>query len=127
MAEVVANKPTREVVIFWQDRDAADFDPKDEAALLELRRRWGRFLNETLQDDFGFRWELADFRGQEWPKLSGMYRTGDYGGPFRTIFYMDEGSHRLFGITWLTYFPGQDKHPWMREARAVAETFVPRP
>ncbi len=127
MAEVVANRPTRSVVVFWKDMDPADWDPEDEEGLLRLRRQWGVFLDETLQEDFGLRWELEVFRGEEWPKLQGMYRTGDYGGPFQTVFLMDIESRRLYGINWLCYFPGNDKHSFMREARAVAETFVPRP
>lgn len=129
MAEVVANRPTRSVVVFWREVDPSKVDLEDQEELLSLRRRWAGFLDESLQDAFGFRWEMEMFRGEEWPELSGMYTTdeGDYGGPFRTIFLLDVSSGRLYGINWLCYFPNNDKHPFMREARTVAETFVPRP
>jgi len=42
------------------------------------------------------------------------------------LFLLDEPSRRLFGINWFTYNPQGDKHPYLREARAVAGTFVPR-
>ena len=129
-AEVVATRPTRSVVVFWTQIDPDAVDLADHEMLLAMRRQWGGFLEESLQDIFGFEWERVVFRGEEWPMLAGLYEVSNevepFGGPFRTIFVIDRAGRRLYGINWLTYFPNQPKHQYMREARAVAETFVPR-
>jgi hypothetical protein len=126
--EVLANKPTRGVAIFWQEVDPAEVDLEDHDALLALRRRWGVFLDERLQDAFGYEWQLDEYRREEWPLLSGLYETGDqsYGGPFRTIFLLDVSSRRLYGIDWYVFYPNGPKHEYLREARIVADTFSPR-
>jgi hypothetical protein len=129
MAEIVHENPTRGVVVFWKTlEDPAGFDMEDPEALLELRRRWGGFLDEALQDLYGYTWSTEMFRGETWPQLAGMYEVveAQVGGPFRTLFLLDEPSRRVFGINWFTYNPRGDKHPYLREARAVAGTFVPR-
>jgi hypothetical protein len=127
VAEIAATGPTRTVAIMWQRVD----DPAiltDEDQLLDLRRQWGRqFLDEDLQDSGGFTFSRELFLGVEVPMLAGFWEGETYGGPFRTIFYYDAPSARLYGINMLTYAPGMDKHPFMREAHAVAETFQPRP
>jgi hypothetical protein len=127
--EVIATGPTRSVAVFWAQIDPADVDLDDHDALLELRRRWGHFLDETLQDAFGFTWAGEMFRGEQWPMLAGMYETnvGEYGGPFRTVFLVDVPSQRLYGVNWLCFAPNLAKGPLMREVHALAETFVPRP
>lgn len=127
--EVLANKPTRGVAVFWQEVDPATVDLDDHAALLALRRRWGVFIDERLQDAFGFEWELDEYRREEWPLLSGLYETGEesYGGPFRTIFVLDVMGRRLYGIDWYVFYPNGAKNEFLREARIVAETFSPRP
>ena len=127
--EIVANGPTRGVAIFWKDVDLAAVDLKDQEKLIALRRNWGAFLDEGLQDAFGFEWSLDTFRREEWPRLSGMYETGDqsYGGPFRTIFLLDVMNNRLWGINWYVFYPNGAKHEYLREARIVADTFSPRP
>ena len=130
MVEVVHENPTRSVVIFWKELvDPAAFDLNDPQVLLDLRRQWGLFLDESLQDLFGFTWSTEVFRGEMWPQLSGMYEvtSANVGGPFRTLFMIDVPSKRLYGINWLTYNPQGDKHPYLRETRAIASTFVPRP
>ena len=129
MAEIVHENPTRGVVVFWKTlEDPAGFDMEDPEALLELRRRWGGFLDEALQDLYGYTWSTEMFRGETWPQLAGMYEVveAQVGGPFRTLFLLDEPTRRVFGINWFTYNPQGDKHPYLREARAVAGTFVPR-
>ena len=127
--EVLANRPTRGVAVFWKNVDPAQVDLGDHDALLELRRSWGRFLDERLQDAFGFEWVRDEYRREEWPLLSGMYETGEqsYGGPFRTIFVLDVPGQRLYGINTYVFFPDGEKHEFLREARIVADTFSPRP
>jgi hypothetical protein len=128
--EVVANQPTRSVTIFWKELSRLDeVDLEDTAALLALRRQWGVFLDESLQDAFGYQWSREIFRREERPMLAGLYETneGAYGGPFRTVFVLDGASQRLYGVNWLCYRPSDDKHTWMREVHALAEAFVPRP
>jgi hypothetical protein len=127
--EVVANGPTRGVAVFWKDVDPSSVDLEDRETLLALRRNWGTFLDERLQDAFGFEWELDEFRREEWPLLSGLYETGKqaYGGPFRTVFLLDVMNNRLLGINWYVFFPNGAKHEYLREARIVADTFSPRP
>ena len=128
-AEIVAVQPTRSVVVFWKEVDPGEVDLEDTAALLALRRRWGLFIDEALQDLFGYEWSLELFRGEEWPMLLGLYEipSADLGGPFRTIFLLDRDAGRLYGINTLCFNPNQDKVTWLREARAIADTFVPRP
>lgn len=127
--EVVANGPTRGVAVFWKDVDPASVDLDDQETLLALRRNWGAFLDEGLQDAFGYDWAMDQFRREEWPLLSGMYETGEqsYGGPFRTVFLLDVMNSRIWGINWYVFYPNGAKHEFLREARIVAETFSPRP
>lgn len=128
-AEILTGRPTRSVVVFWKVVDPAQVDLQDTAMLLGLRRQWALFLDESLQDAFGFEWSLEMFRGEEWPLLTGLYEipSADIGGPFRTIFLLDPMSRRLYGINWLTFYPQGDKVSYLREVRAIADTFVPRP
>jgi len=65
------------------------------------------------------------FLTDEVPKLAGFWEGDTYGGPFRTIFYYDQVSGRLYGLNLLVYAPGLAKHPYMRELHAIAETFRP--
>lgn len=127
--EVLASRPTRSVVVFWKDVGSKPVDLSDREALLALRRQWGLFLDEALQDAFGFEWTLEMFRGEEWPMLDGLYEipAADLGGPFRTIFLHDPLSGRLYGINWLCFYPKGEKVTYLREVRAIADTFVPRP
>jgi len=132
MVEVVHENPTRGVVVFWKEVEepgAWDMDDPDPQVLLALRRQWGLFLDEVIQDGFGHTWSATVFRGDTLPQLAGMYevRSASLGGPFRTIFFTDVPTKRLYGINIYTFNPNGDKHPYLREALAVAETFVPRP
>ena len=101
---------------------------QDHDALLALRRRWGVFLGEGLQDAYGYEWEMDVYRREEWPQLSGLYVAGEmaYGGPFRTVFVLDVPGRRLYGINWYVFFPNGAKNEFLREARIVADTFIPR-
>lgn len=127
--EVNAKGPTRGVAVFWKEVDPSEVDLSDHEALLALRRSWGAFLDEKLQDAFGYTWVMDEYRREEWPLLSGMYETGEqsYGGPFRTIFLLDLTGNRLYGIDTYVFFPNGPKHEFLREARIVADTFSPRP
>ena len=109
--------------------DPAEVDLSDQETLLALRRNWGAFLDEGLQDAFGYEWNMDEFRREEWPRLSGLYETGEqsYGGPFRTVFLLDVMGNRLYGINWYVFFPNGAKNEFLREARIVADTFSPRP
>jgi len=123
--EVAATSPTRTVAVVWMPADGPEI-LEDHDALLELRRQWGRkYLEEELQDAGGFTWSTEMFLDEEHPMLAGFWDNQTYGGPFRTIFHYDPGRHRLYGVNWLCYAPELPKHVYMREAYAIAETFVP--
>ena len=125
--EIAARNPTRTVAVMWRGaiEDAAVLE--DQAALLEQRRHWGEiYLEEELQDAGGYTWSTVSFMGAELPMLAGYWSGETYGGPFRSIFYYDESSKRLYGINWLCYAPNLPKHIYMRETQAIAETFEPR-
>jgi hypothetical protein len=123
--EIAAIDPTRTVAVMWATLENTDA-LADRQWLLELRRRWGEtFLEESLQDAGGFQWSEEIFLGREHLMLAGFWDNQTYGGPFRTLFHYDAASRRLFGINWLCYAPQLPKHPLMREAFAVAETFQP--
>jgi len=127
VVEVAAVRPTRAASVYYLDHaDSTMLDDHD--ALLQLRRSWGeRYLNEKLQDAGGFEWSKVDFAGRKLLTLSGFWeaKEKDYGGPFRTFFLYQPEKHRLYGINVLTYAPGMRKHPYIREAMAVAETLRP--
>lgn len=130
MVEVLHENPTRGVAVFWKHvDDLASFDMDDPQLLLALRRQWGLFLEEAIQDAYGHTWSAEVYRGDTWPALAGMYEipAANVGGPFRTIFLTDPPTKRVYGINLFTYNPQGDKHPYLREALAIAETFVPRP
>jgi hypothetical protein len=123
--EIAAVDPTRTVAVFY----TAAPDPavlQDRDALLALRRRLGAaLLQERLQEAGGLTWARADFRGDSTLTLAGFWESegGEGGGPFRTFFVYDAQRRRLYAINALVFCPGMDKHPWMREAIAVAESF----
>ena len=123
--EVAATDPTRTVAVMWVTLEGTE-PLEDQDWLLELRRRWGRsFLEEELQDAGGFRFSQELFLGEEHWMLAGFWENETYGGPFRTLFHYDAATRRLFGINWLCYAPELPKHPLMREAFTIAETFQP--
>ncbi len=125
--EVAAVRPTRAVGIYYLD-DAESTMIEDKEVLLDLRRSFGeRFLDEELQDAGGYQWSEVNFAGKRLLTLSGFWQAKkkDYGGPFRTFFLYEKEKRRLYGINLLTYAPGMRKHPYIREAMAVAETLKP--
>ncbi len=127
LVEVAAVRPTRTASVYYLDNaDSTLLD--DRKQLLELRRRWGeKYLNQRLQEAGGFQWSKVDFAGRKLLTLSGFWeaKDKDYGGPFRTFFLYAPKKKRLYGINVLTYAPGMRKHPFIREAMAVAETLHP--
>lgn len=126
VVEIAATGPTRTVAVMWQRVDDPEVISREDE-LLELRRQWGRqFLDEELQDEGGFDFTRELFLGEEVPMLAGFWEGATYGGPFRTLFLYDPLKGRLYGVNLLAYAPAMDKHPFMREVRAVAETFRPR-
>jgi hypothetical protein len=125
--EIAARNPTRTVAIMWEPAAGPEV-LEDKEYLLERRRRWAEgYLDESLQDAGGFVWSLSSFLGAELPELAGFWEGSTYGGPFRTTFYYDAATKRLFGINRLCYAPNLPKHVYMRETLAVAESFEPRP
>jgi hypothetical protein len=127
LVEAMAVGPTRGFSVYYLE-NADSTMVTDQDLLLEMRRSWGaRFLEENLQDIAGFEWDEAPLGGRQLPVLSGFWeaKKGDYGGPFQTYFYFDPNRQRLYGINVLCYAPGMRKHPLIREALAVAETFQP--
>ncbi len=127
VVEIAATGPTRTLAVMWQQVDNPNV-LADQPFLLEQRRAWGKeFLDEDLSEAGGFEWTLEDFRGDTVPKLAGFWEGDTYGGPFRTIFLYDPHRRRLFGLNMLCYAPNMDKHPYMRETHALAETFRLRP
>jgi hypothetical protein len=125
--EIAARNPTRTVAIIWEPATGPEI-LEDQDFLLERRRRWAEgYLDEQLQEAGGFAWSLTSFHGEELPELAGFWEGPTYGGPFRTTFYYDAETKRLFGINRLCYAPNMPKHVYMRETLAVAESFEPRP
>jgi hypothetical protein len=127
--EIAATRPTRAVSVFYRVVDDPDI-LADRDRLIEIRRSWGeRFLGENLQDEMGFEWRKDLLGDESLDVLAGFWKVADEtkGGPFRTFFIHDPSIGRLYGINLLTYAPGMDKHRFMREAHAIAETFALRP
>lgn len=123
--EIAARNPTRTVSIIWEKAESAEI-LEDPDALLERRRAWASaYLEESLQEAGDFAWSLVMFNGSELPELAGFWEGSTYGGPFRTTFFYDTSTGRLFGINRLCYAPNLPKHVYMRETLAIAETFAP--
>ncbi|MFQ5601577.1 MAG: DUF4837 family protein [Candidatus Krumholzibacteriia bacterium] len=122
--ELVRDSPSRIVSVFWTD-PVDSLQATDEKFVLGLQRDVMRRLHgDTLVEDRNV-FERSSLGPYTALQLTGVWQNTSQvaGGPFVTHFVYDGRRRRLYGVQGLLFAPGRDKHPWMRELRALAATF----
>ena len=123
--ELIREAPTRSLGIFWADWETQpSLYHRDELFDLRAAYVWDRYDHDKMQRD-RVRYTWTRFGGYPAVRMSGYWYNDDtvVGGYFETYFLWDESSDLLWAVDLLTFAPGRKKHPYVRELRAVAETF----
>ena len=124
--ELVRVKPHRGLAVSWRSWDGGMVSLADSSSLYDLRAElaWKMYDKDVMRRDIVSFSEdrLGDFNAV---RMDGYWENsvGLYGGPYSCFFVFDDVRSRIWIIDTLVYGPGFDKHPLLRELRAVAETF----
>ena len=118
-------EPTRSLGIFWGDweRPPSLWD-HDELFDMRAEYVWDRYDHDKMERE-RVRYSWVKFGPYGAVKMYGYWYNDDAvaGGYFETYFVWDEDAELLWAVDLLTFAPGRDKHPLVRELRAFAETF----
>jgi len=123
--EWTRNAPTRGISLAWRDVENIPAALQDQDWLLAWRQEMGHAMHNEEIVDVGLTWREIEFAGQPCVQLSGSWASLviDGGGPFFSFFIGDTKRGRLYCLDILVFAPGMEKMPFMREMRAIAETF----
>jgi hypothetical protein len=124
--EVVRTGPHRGITVSWRSWKEGGVSLADSSALYDIRAdlAWKMYDKDVMRRDIVF--FDSDYLGEyEAVRMDGYWENSEglYGGPYSCFFVYDGIRSRLWIIDTLVYGPGFDKHPLLRELRAVAETF----
>ena len=126
--EFVRTAPHRGLTISWRSWPQGEVSLADSSSLYDIRAdlAWKMYDKDVMRRDLVSFTEdrLGDYRIV---RMDGYWENseGIYGGPYSCFFLYDDILSRLWIVDTLVYGPGFDKHPLLRELRAVAETFRP--
>jgi hypothetical protein len=124
--ELVRTPPHQGLTVSWKPWKEHGLSVADSSALYDARAdlAWKMYDKDVMRRD------LVSFRDGQLGDYDAVVMEGYwensvdlYGGPFICFFVEDRLRSRLWIIDCLVYAPGFDKHPYLRELRAVAETF----
>ena len=124
--EFVRTAPHRGLTISWRSWPQGEVSLADSSSLYDIRAdlAWKMYDKDVMRRDLVSFAEdhLGDYRIV---RMDGYWENseGIYGGPYSCFFLYDDIHSRLWIVDMLVYGPGFDKHPLLRELRAVAETF----
>ena len=124
--ELHRRDPSRVLGIFW--RNEVDGLPvlADSTELFAFRTS---IVDSLYGGDYMLpeesQWSRTEIDGRTAIRLKGVWQNDRdmTGGSFITYFVHDSKRRRLLALDLLLYAPGKDKHPYMRELEALAETF----
>ena len=126
--EFVRKAPHRGLTVSWRSWTSSTVSLADSSSLYDIRAdlAWKMYDKDVMRRDLVSFTEdrLGDYRIV---RMDGYWENseGIYGGPYSCFFLYDDILSRLWIVDTLVYGPGFDKHPLLRELRAVAETFRP--
>jgi hypothetical protein len=124
--ELVRVKPHRGIMVSWRPWEGVSVTLADSSSLYDIRAElaWKMYDKDVMRRDIVSFHEdyLGDFAAV---RMDGYWENsvGMYGGPYSCFFIHDDVRSRLWIIDCVVYGPGFDKHPLLRELRAVVETF----
>ena len=125
--EVVRVKPHRGITVSWRRMDER-ISLADSSGLYDIRAdlAWKMYDKDVMRRNLV---SFSEDRLGDLPaiRMDGYWENSveQYGGPFSCFFVYDDLRSKLWIVDTLVYGPGFDKHPLLRELRAVAETFEP--
>jgi hypothetical protein len=126
--EFVRTAPHRGLTVSWRSWPSGGASLADSSSLYDIRAElaWKMYDKDVMRRDLV---SFAEDRLGDYDiiRMDGYWENseGIYGGPYSCFFLYDDVRSRLWIIDMLVYGPGFDKHPLLRELRAVAETFKP--
>jgi len=126
--EFVRTEPHRGLTVSWRSWPRGGVSLADSSALYDIRAdlAWKMYDKDVMRRDLV---SFAEDRLGDYMivRMDGYWENseGIYGGPYSCFFLYDDILSRLWIVDTLVYGPGFDKHPLLRELRAVAETFRP--
>lgn len=124
--EFVRTAPHRGLTVSWRSWPSGEVSLADSSSLYDIRAdlAWKMYDKDVMRRDLV---SFAEDRLGEYRivRMDGYWENseGIYGGPYSCFFLYDDILSRLWIVDTLVYGPGFDKHPLLRELRAVAETF----
>ncbi|UCE03805.1 MAG: DUF4837 family protein [Candidatus Latescibacterota bacterium] len=119
--ELVRDAPTRIVTVFWiEGVDSVQATSPQFLRGLQRDAMWRLHGDRLVESECGF---VSPAGGEA--QLHGVWQNERDvgGGPFMTRFVHDPRRGRLYGVQALLFAPGRPKHPFMRELRAMLDTF----
>lgn len=124
--ELVRQLPHRGLTVSWRPWKKRGLSAADSSALFDVRAN----LAWQMYDKDVMRREIVFFRGGALDEydaviMEGYWENSEdlFGGPFICFFIYDRVKSRLWVVDCLVYAPGFDKHVFIRELHAIAETF----
>lgn len=124
--ELVRKMPHRGLTISWRAWKQKDLSPADSTALYDIRSdlAWKLYDKDVMRPELVF-YHHDRLGSYDAVRMEGYWENSQdvYGGPFMCFFIHDRVRSRLWIIDCVVYAPGFNKHTFLRELRAVAETF----
>ena len=124
--ELVRTPPHRGLTVSWTPWTGRGLSVADSTALYEARgaMAWKMYDRDVMRPDLVF-WKEGSLGDYDAVVMRGYWENSEklYGGPFLCFFVHDRVASRLWIVDCLVYAPTEDKHVFIRELHAVAETF----
>lgn len=124
--EIINPNPDRGISVTYREWPAAEVSLADSSKLYDWRADYAY----KMYDKDVMRRELVRFSAAQigpYPavRMEGYWENSveAYGGVFVAFFVADRVRSRLWMIDGVVFAPGRDKHEYVRELHAVAETF----
>lgn len=124
--ELVRKLPHRGLTVSWRPWKKRGLSAADSSALFDVRAdlAWQMYDKDVMRREIIFftDGELEDYDAVI---MEGYWENSQnlFGGPFICFFIYDRVKSRLWIVDCLVYAPGFDKHIFLRELHAIAETF----
>ncbi|MBN1885925.1 MAG: DUF4837 family protein [Candidatus Krumholzibacteriota bacterium] len=124
--EFVRTPPHRGLTVSWEPWDGRGLSLADSSLLYEARERlaWAMYDRDVMRREM-VRFDEEALGDYEAVAMRGYWENSEdlYGGPFLCFFVLDRVASRLWIVDCVVYAPTFDKHTFIRELHAVAETF----
>lgn len=124
--EFVRKLPHRGLTVSWRPWKGRGLSAADSTELFDARAdlAWQMYDKDVMRRDIVY-FRDGEFAEYDAVIMEGYWENSEdlFGGPFICFFIHDRVKARLWIIDCLVYAPGFDKHIFLRELYAIAESF----